>query len=108
MGGIAEIVSGTKVNVGPAGGGYYKAKLRGYNVNCTENNGWKVKQGQRGLSSTFFPDHWTKKRLQEEIAFAFDNMTPRQGNLYIGYMSDGVQLKIHIENDIIISAYPNL
>lgn len=105
-GGLGRIVSGTKVDLGPPGLGYYKAKLEVYNSEFPSNLGWKVKQSQGGYS-TFFPDSWSKTKVQEELAHAFGNKIRQNGNANIGKMSDEVQIKFHIDdNNIITSCYP--
>lgn len=99
--GTAEII-GQIENIGPSGAGYYKAKVRIYDLNFPQNGGWKVKKNE----STFFPDLWTKQKLQEELALAWSNKKLKNG-LLKGTMSDGVEVLFQTENGIIKSAYPS-
>ena len=88
FGGKGRIVAGTKVEIGPEGLGYYEGKLEIYNPEFPNNGGWKVKESQKGMS-TFFPDHWSKENLQQELAKAFRNKKFKSGNRWEGKMTDG-------------------
>lgn len=105
LGGKGRIVAGTKTPVGPSNLGYYRAKVELHNPEFPNNGGWKVKESQKGMS-TFFPDNWSKERLQQELAYAFKNKIHTGGNAWVGKMSDGVKVKLHINNGILESAYP--
>lgn len=106
---MGRIVVGTNIPLGPAGLGYYEAKVEIYSAdfqgtaNSTGEVGWKV----NGLS-TFFPDSWSKERLLEELALAFKNKKYDKYNRWIGTVSDGVDVVFHIDNNIIKSAHPKL
>ena len=104
-GGIGRIVSGTKDNIGPPGLGYYKAKVEIYNLDFLDNGGWKVKNSKGGMS-TFFPDSWSKQRLQEELALAFKNKKYDKQNRWLGNLSDGVQVEFRIDNGIVKTVFP--
>lgn len=104
-GGKGRIVPNTKVDIGPSELGYYKAKVEIYNPDFPDNGGWKVKNSKKGMS-TFFPDSWSKQKLQEEFAFAFKNKEYKSSNIWHGTMSDGVKLQFHIDNGIIKTAFP--
>ena len=110
---VGYIVTGTKVDLVPEGLGYYKAKVEiynpdfPYNQNSQGKTGWKVKDSKRGMS-TFFPDSWSKQKVQQEIALGYKSGKNVVGNQWIGKMSDGVEIKIYIENGIPTSAHPNL
>jgi hypothetical protein len=104
-GGKGRIVAGTEVDVGPQGLGYYKAKVEVYNPEFPNNGGWKVKDSKGG-KSTFFPDSWTKQKLQEELAFAFESKIYQKNNIWHGKMSDGIKVQFHIDNGIIKTAFP--
>ena len=101
-GGKGRIDPSTKVDIGPPGLGYYEAKVELYIPEF--NGGWKVKNGKK--KSSFFPDHWSKERVQEELAFASKNKVFKGGNKYQGIMSDGVKVQFHIDNGIIKTAFP--
>jgi hypothetical protein len=47
-------------------------------------------KNSKGGLSTFFPDSWTKQKLQQELAIAFDNKTFQGKNIWEGAMSDGI------------------
>jgi Bacterial EndoU nuclease len=106
LGGKGRIISGTKADTGPQGLGYYKAKVEIYNPEFPNNGGWKIKKSTNGFSSTFFPDLWSKQKLQEELAFAFANKQYKFSNVWIGQMTDGVRVQFHIDNGIIKTAFP--
>lgn len=101
-GGKGRIVAGTKVDIGPPELGYYEAKVE---LNIPEfGGGWKVKNGKK--KSSFFPDSWSKERVQEELTFASKNKVFKGGNKYEGIMSDGVKVQFHIDNGVIKTAFP--
>lgn len=90
--------------------GYYKAKVEA-NVEAftgesySANGGWKVKSKE----STFFPDSWSKDKIQAEMAHALNNKTSLGGNKYRGTMSDGTSLTIYLdEAGNVSSAFPEL
>lgn len=66
--------------------------------------GWETKNKK---DSSFFPDSWDDEKVRSELAFAYTNKTHKEGNLWKGKMTDGVEVNIHIENEIINSAYPS-
>lgn len=96
-----------KYPLGPNGLGYYEARLQIKCEGLIQNDGWKSKGSKRGGMATFFPDHWTPQKVREEIAFAFTNKEQTKlSTAFIGTMSDGVSLKIFIQNGIITTAFP--
>ena len=58
--------------------------------------------------STFFPDSWSREKIQQEIAHAMTNMEYRKGNIYEGTASDGTKIRIHIEDGQVTSAYSSI
>jgi hypothetical protein len=100
--GKVRIKEGTKST--PDMNGYYTAKveveIEGFSNHLGEP--WKVKSDP----STFFPDNWSVDKIQKEISVGLSNAVPDVGNRYIGTMSDGTKLAIHIEEGIVKSAYP--
>ncbi|UIR56356.1 EndoU domain-containing protein [Sphingobacterium sp. SRCM116780] len=106
-GGLGRIVENTKYPVGPEGLGYYKAKVQLYHLDFPNNGHWKVKNSSKGMS-TFFPDSWDKKKLQNELAYAYTYRKYVEHNQYTGIMTDGVKVRFHIDNGIIKTAFPNL
>ncbi|WP_444888489.1 DUF637 domain-containing protein [Microbulbifer sp. JMSA008] len=90
------------------GNGYYMAKVQVKIEGLTTNDGWKVKPNP----STFFPDSWSKERIQAEITLANYykvHVSDRSDgtSFYKGMMSDGTMLAIYIKGGIIQSAYPS-
>ncbi len=61
----------------------------GTECNSALSGAWLTKNSKGGLS-TFFPDSWTKQKLQQELAIAFDNKTFQGKNIWEGAMSDGI------------------
>ncbi|WP_158728537.1 MULTISPECIES: EndoU domain-containing protein [unclassified Flavobacterium] len=104
-GGKGRIVTGTKVNIGPPELGYYKAKVEVYNSDFPNNGGWKVKNSKGGMS-TFFPDSWSKQKLQEELVVALKNKEYQFSNIWHGTMSDGVKIQFHIDNGVVKTSFP--
>ncbi|WP_166922445.1 EndoU domain-containing protein [Flavobacterium poyangense] len=96
------VIIGNTTTVGPQGLGYYKAKVKIYDPNCPINGGWIIKK----KNSTFFPNTWTKQKLHEELAFAYNNRALKNGHLK-GRMSDNVEVVFYTENGIIKSVYPS-
>ena len=100
--GKVRIKEGTKST--PDANGYYTAKveveIEGFSNHLGEP--WKVKSDP----STFFPDNWSVDKIRKEISVGLSDAIPDVGNRYIGTMSDGTKLAIHIEEGIIKSAYP--
>ncbi|GEN68239.1 EndoU domain-containing protein [Chryseobacterium rhizosphaerae] len=93
---LGEIV-GTENYIGK---GFYEAKIRVWNAHL---GNWKMKKEL----STFFPDNWSRQRIHEELAIAFNNKKFGGGNAYDGKMSNGIKVRFHIDNGVIRSAYPN-
>lgn len=87
-------------SVGPSGAGYYKAKVkvRVDDPDFPQHNGpWKSKTA----ASTFFPDSWSQKKIQSEIAQDLEDgrhtvlRTESDGRKLLGgALSDGVPLRI--------------
>ena len=73
-----------------------------YHPDNVNNGGWTVK----AKKSTFFPDSWSARRVQAEIAQAMENMRLISGSKYEGVMSDGTVLQLYINNGVIDSAFP--
>lgn len=116
-GGVGRIVANTKAEIIPPGG-YYNAKMEMYDpnftftTNSTKEVGWVVKKSNKGYS-TFFPDSWSKQKVEEELTIAFrtkvyDYTDPHGTNIYKGTMSDGVECIIYInKNNIVTSMHPS-
>ncbi len=111
-GNIARLKPGDPIEIHTrASGDYYKASVQIYNSDLAGfniNGGWKTKDKYRGFSSTFFPDSWSKQKVQEMISYAYANKRFIRGNTWKGEMLDGVEIVFHIDGDIIKTAYPNL
>ncbi|MBL6449092.1 EndoU domain-containing protein [Fulvivirga sp. 29W222] len=99
-----------KGEITPVGNRYYKAKVEAKveaftGESYSPNDGWKVKSKE----STFFPDSWSKEKVQAEMAYAFNNKTSLGGNKYQGTMSDGTNLTIYLdEAGNVSSAFPEI
>lgn len=87
--------------------GYYKAKFRkkpgnGW-FNPSKSSGDPLREWTSAKESTFFPDSWTKQKIQEEIALAMllKVRNPKKISIdeFAGIMSDGVKLKILIDKN---------
>jgi hypothetical protein len=63
---IARIKSGTMTP--PNSKGYYEARVEMHHPDNVNNSGWKVKPDR----STFFPDTWSKQKVQSEIAMVLE------------------------------------
>ena len=103
--------SGTKSPTNPNPDDYYTAKIevygKKYDSQGNSSNGWHNKR------STFFPDSWSKEKIQAEITFGFQNkqFIRSQNNgahIYHGKMTDGTTIEFAIKDNILQSAYPNL
>ena len=106
VGGIGKIDPlSSKIDIGPSGLGYYKAKVKIWHPDFPPNGAWLTKNSKGGMSN-FFPDSWTKQKLQEELALAFKNKTFQKNNIWHGVMSDGIKVQFHIDNGIIKTAFP--
>ncbi|MET4014768.1 hypothetical protein ABIB62_004631 [Mucilaginibacter sp. UYP25] len=61
--------------------------------------------------STFFPDEWTKQKVQQEMTLAFKNKKYQYTNkgidIYLGQMSDGVDCIMYIDKSKITSMHPS-
>lgn len=57
------------------------------------NGGWKPKSGNGGVA-TFFPDDWPPQRVDQAIADAYKNSSPKPGgnNQWVG-SADGVRIE---------------
>lgn len=109
--GDVRFKSGTKDPINPKPYEYYTAKVevmgKKYDAQGNPYDGWHSKK------STFFPDGWSKKKVQAEIAYGFQNKqfvrTQNNGaQIFHGEMTDGTTIEIVMNNGMIISAYPNL
>lgn len=71
----------------------------------SQNGGWKTKKDR----STFFPKNWDKKKIQLEIANAFNNKTHVNGNKYQGFTTGGQKITMYLDdNGALNSAFPEL
>jgi len=108
IGGIGKIEPlSSKIDVGPPGLGYYKARVEIWHSDFPPNGAW-LKKNSKGGMSTFFPNSWTKQKLQQELAIALRNKIFIGKNAYKGTMSDGVDVIFYIDNGIIKSAHPSI
>ena len=83
----------TKVTKQPNKYGVYEAEV-------TING--EVKSG----GSTFFPKNWTPQQVVDAINEAFSNKTLKNGNLYQGTLSNGMNIRMAVINGKITTAYP--
>jgi len=100
--GIAEIIPGSKVELG---NGVYMAKIR--KKDATGN--WATKRDNDGYS-TFFPDSWDEERTLKEITFAFGNKVGElcRSSQFKGKTTEGIEIFFHLDsNGKIVSAFPN-
>ncbi|WP_316768708.1 EndoU domain-containing protein [Pedobacter frigiditerrae] len=81
---------------------YYNAKVEVYNTHLSQ---WKKKKTNKGYS-TFFPDQWSKQKVQQEMALAFKNKK-KYPKYFKGKMSDGVNCIIYIENGKVTTMHPS-
>ncbi|MDC2864642.1 EndoU domain-containing protein [Bacillus sp. BP-3] len=56
--------------------------------------------------STFFPKHWDRTQVLEAIHEAYNNKRRINGNLYSGRTSAGMEIRLVLINDKIITVYP--
>lgn len=87
----------------PNSKGIYTAKVEGLN----ENGQWKKKRNR----STFFPDSWDLKRIQDEVnnAYATARMNGQEGRLIQEKSSTGFDILVQVDaNNVIIRAHPQL
>lgn len=65
--------------------------------------------------SSMFPKNWTLKRIQQEIAFVYENTVLKRKGLtytkkgisnYEGLCSEGFKVRIQIKENKIINAHP--
>ena len=83
---------------------HYKATIQMHHPDNVNNGGWTVKRDP----SSFFPDHWTDRKVQAEIAVALENKVLDKGDKYDGFMSDGTKLVMYIRNGVLESAFPEI
>lgn len=98
--GTARIKTGTKIPENAGIDDFYKAKVE---IKTPDGN-WKTKKNK----STFFPDSWSKEKIQGEIAYAMINKKSIGTNKYEGTMSNGVKIEFYIKNGTVETAYPVL
>ena len=91
--GTARIKPGTEII--DLGDGFYQAKVEKRIPGFVNKDGtdWKVKK----QDSTFFPDSWSRERVQAEIAYAYNNRSLSGGNLYSGYTTNGRRVMMRID-----------
>lgn len=90
-----EIISGTETS--PNEVGIYEAEVTVSDVEKQSNGG----------KSTFFPDQWDTQEVVNAINEAYDNKTFINGNTFEGLTSDGVAIRMYLDdNEQIISAFP--
>ena len=101
--GTARIKPGTEIK--DLGDGFYQAKVEKRIPGFVNKDGtdWKVKK----QASTFFPDSWSRERVQAEIAHAYNNRRLRKGNKYEGLTSSGHKINLYLdESGSINTAFP--
>ncbi len=94
---------------------YYKGKIQVYGKNY-ESDGTPIDAWRKPKRSTFFPDSWSREKIQAEIALGIKNQTTDPlfpvSNSNIAYkavMSDGTKLQLlYDSSNNLISAFPNL
>ena len=95
-GSIGKIVDGSKT--APNKYGVYEAQVE---INGT------LKKGNGG-KSTFFPDNWSSQQIVDSINEAYSKKVFRSGNIYVGKLSNGMQIEMYINKTTgkLISAFP--
>lgn len=68
----------------------------------TEKNLWVVKE----KPSNFFPNHWSLQKLFEELNLAFQNKIHSEGNVYYGFTSENIKVKIVIKDGKGLTMFP--
>lgn len=90
-----EIIEGTKTE--PNEFGVYEAKVIVSDVEKTSNGG----------KSTFFPNEYDTQQVVDSINEAYDEKIFISGNTYEGLTTDGIAIRMYLDNDEkIISAFP--
>lgn len=56
--------------------------------------------------SSFFPKHWDRTQVIEAIHEAYNNKRCKSGKLYVGKISEGMEIRFVLINDKIITVYP--
>lgn len=103
--GTVRVKPGTQIE--DLGDGFYKAKVEKQIEGFVNDQGtnWKVKTKK----STFFPDSWSKEKIQAEIAHAFKNKTSVSGNKYEGLTTGGKKITMYLDDaGEIKSAFPEI
>lgn len=77
----------------------YNAKFSVYNE--TRNKWMSINQ-----VTTFFPDHWTVQKLFKELDIAYNNKVHFNGNVYYGFTTDNIKVKIIIDGNSAKTMYP--
>ena len=101
--GTARIKPGTEIK--DLGDGFYQAKVEKRIPGFVNKDGtdWRVKREK----STFFPDSWSRERVQAEIAHAYNNRRLLRGNKYEGLTSSGHKINLYLdESGSINTAFP--
>lgn len=102
--GEIKIKPGTKKPPNPAANQPYEAEIQ-----IKDSKGNYVDKGNsKGGKSTMFPENWDKKRIMEEVAYAFQNKEHMVGNIYEGKSTTGFTIQFKIDNNNIFTAYPTI
>ena len=96
----------SNIKIKDLGDGFYQAKVEKRIPGFVNKDGtdWKVKK----QASTFFPDSWSRERVQAEIAHAYNNRKFNEGTEYEGFTSTGRKVIMQIDSQgNINTAFPS-
>ena len=77
-----------------------------YNAKCSVYNASNNKWVSKNQITTFFPDNWTIQNLFKELDVAFNNKTHFNGNVYYGFTTNNIKVKIIIDGKSAKTMYP--
>lgn len=81
--------------------GVYTGRTEYFDPTLNPPNGtWKPKAGNGGVA-TFFPDNWSTQRVDNAIADAYRNSSPKPGasNMWVG-SADGVRIEGYYRSNV--------
>ncbi len=84
--------------------GVYEAKIQ---VRDTKTDVWQDKDTNKGRS-TFFPDHWSRQQVVDEIRSAYQNRSTGDDDVFRGLSNSGVVIMGYVnpETNIMTTVYP--
>lgn len=88
----------------PDGNGVYKADVEYFNP---DTGLWHKKKSYS--DSTFFPDHWTPRQVDDAIAESFKNATTKNPDGWFSGTSNGITIngRYDVNTNEIQTAYPH-